>query len=78
MHPDPAEIRAARVAWGGTQRQAGELVYAPRSWEAWEAGRWKMPPAAWELFLIKTRPEIAELLGLHKPGERVTTLRKET
>ena len=39
-----------------TQRQAGELIYATeRTWQDWEAGRRRMPYAAMQLFLLKTR-----------------------
>jgi DNA-binding transcriptional regulator YiaG len=58
--PTPEEIRAARLATGLTQKQAGELVHvAPRTWKRWEhanggpSGR-KMSEATWELFRVKT------------------------
>ena len=55
MHPAPNEIRAARINASLTQKEAGALVHAAlRTWQDWEAGRRRMPAAAWELFLIKT------------------------
>ncbi|TQE91139.1 MAG: helix-turn-helix domain-containing protein [Spiribacter salinus] len=55
MSPDPSEIRAARLAAGLTQRQAGELIGGTlRTWQDWEYGRRNMPSAKWELFVIKT------------------------
>lgn len=55
MSPDPKKIRQARERAGLTQEAAGELIYsARRSWQDWEAGRRKMHPAFYELFLIKT------------------------
>lgn len=57
--PTPTEIKAARVAAELTQTEAATLVHAGlKTWQNWEsdgdAGR-KIPLAAWELFLIKTR-----------------------
>ncbi len=54
-NPAPNAIRAARLAAGLTQAEAAALVYAAqRSWQDWEAGRRRMHPAIFELFLIKT------------------------
>ena len=54
--PNPSTTRQARLSLGLTQQQAGELVGASaRAWRSWEAGYRVMPPAKWELFLIKTR-----------------------
>lgn len=53
--PTPSQIRAARLAVGLTQVEAGALVYhARRSWQDWERGERAMDPAVFELFLIKT------------------------
>ena len=53
--PSPGDIRAARDAAGLTQEQAAALVHAARrAWQDWERGERQMPPAAWELFRLKT------------------------
>ena len=53
--PTPAQIRAARERAGLTQTQAAARVYAKlRSWQDWEAGKRRMHPAFWRLFLIQT------------------------
>lgn len=53
--PTADEIRAARDRAGLTQAQAAQLVHAlERSWQHWEGGKHAMPPAAWELFKIKS------------------------
>ncbi len=60
-NPDPAEVRAARLAAGLTQASAGGLIHcAARSWQDWEAGERRMHPAFWELFLRK----LAEKAGV--------------
>lgn len=54
--PSPAgsEIRAARVAAGLTQRQAGALIYcSDETWRAWENGRNRMSAALWELWQLR-------------------------
>lgn len=62
--PAPAEIRAARLAAGLTQTEAGALVYsALRAWQAWEAGERAMHPGLWELYRLKTS-------GLPSAGRR--------
>ncbi len=49
-----AEIRSAREFAGLTQTQAGALVGAAlRTWQSWESGERRMPPAKWELFQLK-------------------------
>lgn len=55
-HPTPDAILAARKAAGLSQAQAAAIVHRPsyRTWQEWERGRAKMPPDAWELFLLKT------------------------
>lgn len=54
--PSPAEVLAARTAAGLTQTKAAEKVYAQlRTWQGWEGDKDReMPPALFELFLIKT------------------------
>ena len=56
LHPTPEAIVAARKAAGLTQAEAAAIVHRPsyRTWQDWERGRAKMPPDAWELFLLKT------------------------
>lgn len=64
LRPDPATIRATRVAAGLTQTAAGALVHTTcRVWQQWEAGDRRMHPAFWELFLIKLR----DLAGYDNP-----------
>ena len=53
--PTKEEIKAVRVKAGKTQKEAGELVYTTENhWQFWEYGQKPMPPASFELFLIKT------------------------
>ena len=55
-NPAPEQIRAARLAAGLSQAEAGELILASkRSWENWEQGRVKMSPGLFDYFLIKTK-----------------------
>lgn len=61
-NPKPAEIAQAREEAELTQTQAGALIYAPlRTWQDWEGGKARMPPAAWEYFclLISSRAVMA-------------------
>jgi putative transcriptional regulator len=52
--PTPKLIKSARLAMGYTQKEAAGLVHVSlRAWQLWEAGDRKMPPAAWELCVIK-------------------------
>lgn len=55
--PTPAEVKAARLDAGLTQVQAAALVHWGdyRRWSERERGLVPMPPAEWELFLLKTR-----------------------
>ncbi len=62
LHPTPEQIREARNAAGLTQAQAATLLHkgkddkdASRYWQQWEAGKYKLDPALWELFLIKIK-----------------------
>jgi DNA-binding XRE family transcriptional regulator len=53
-NPTPKLIKSARLAMGYTQKEAAALVHVSlRAWQLWEAGDRKMPPAAWELCVIK-------------------------
>ena len=48
-NPTPDQIRAARLAAGLSQAEAGELILASkRSWENWEQGRVKMHPGLFD------------------------------
>jgi hypothetical protein len=50
----PAGIRAARLAAGLTQTQAGALCHRSlRAWQDAEAGTRNLDAAAWELFLLR-------------------------
>lgn len=53
--PDPAMIRAARIAAELTQAEAAELVHlgSATRWSEYERGAQAMDAARWELFLIK-------------------------
>lgn len=51
-HPDPALIKATRGGVLQTQTEAAETVHASlRTWQDWEAGKRRMPLAAWELYI---------------------------
>jgi DNA-binding transcriptional regulator YiaG len=53
-NPTPDEIRAARASAGLTQTEAARLIYCTlRAWQDWEAGKRRMHPALWELWLEK-------------------------
>ncbi|MEO6351492.1 MAG: helix-turn-helix domain-containing protein [Oxalobacteraceae bacterium] len=52
--PMPDEIRAARKESGLSQTAAAALIYSTlRTWQDWEAGKARMHPGLWELFLQK-------------------------
>lgn len=53
--PTPTQVKAARLAAGLTQTQAAALVHwgDQRRWGERERGESVMPPAEWELFLLK-------------------------
>lgn len=52
--PSPAAVKAARLAAGLTQEQAGAAVgVARRTWQDWELGQRRMPPGLFELFKMK-------------------------
>lgn len=51
----PADIRAARLAAGMTQTEAGATALATlRTWQDWESGKRAMHSAAWLVFLHRT------------------------
>ena len=53
-YPTPSDLKAFRLGADLTQTEAGALVGAAlRTWQSWEAGDRKMPPAKWELFCLK-------------------------
>lgn len=52
--PDLNILRCQRQRAALTQSQAAKLVHVhTRTWQNWEAGKTKMHPAAYELFLLK-------------------------
>lgn len=64
-NPTPAEIRAARVAAGLTQTEAGAVIYcAMRTWQDWELGNRRMHPAFWELWKMKTQKKMKSPLDI--------------
>lgn len=55
ISPAPSEIRQARSAAGLSQTAAAALISSTlRTWQDWEAGKARMHPGLWELFLSKT------------------------
>lgn len=57
--PQPIEVRRARVKAKQTQAEAAGVVHSTaRRWREWEAGDHKMPPATWELYLLRTQAVI--------------------
>jgi len=62
--PAPDQVKAARIAAGLTQLQAGEILHTNvRVWQQWEYGETQMHPAFFELFMLKTariRKRLAE------------------
>lgn len=54
-NPTPDEIYGARFNARMTQATAAAVIGSKQnSWSQWEAGKNKMPPALFELFLRKT------------------------
>jgi len=52
--PAPEQLKSTRKALGYTQKEAAQLVHVSlRAWQLWEAGDRKMPPAIWELCVVK-------------------------
>ncbi|TFH43547.1 MAG: XRE family transcriptional regulator [Lysobacterales bacterium] len=55
-NPTPDEIRVARADAGLTQSAAADIIYCTmRAWQEWEAGRRRMHPGMFELFLGKQK-----------------------
>lgn len=55
-NPTPSAVKAARLASGLTQEQAGALVgVARRTWQDWERGQRRMPAGLFELFNLKSQ-----------------------
>ena len=53
-NPSPEQIRAAREAAGLSQSAAAALIHSTlRTWQDWEAGKARMHPGLWELFMSK-------------------------
>ena len=53
--PTPEQIKNARLLCGLTQTQAAQMIHVDMTtWQRYEYGNRKIPPASWELFLIKT------------------------
>ena len=54
ISPTPERLKEARKDAGLTQAKAADLIHCSRGALAqWERGYNRMPPAYWELFLIK-------------------------
>lgn len=54
--PDSKDVRAARLAAADTQAAAAERLFiTTRMWQHYEGGKYLMPPAFWELYLLKTK-----------------------
>lgn len=57
--PEPIAVKKARMKAKHTQAEAASVVHSTaRRWREWEAGDHKMPPAAWELYLLRTQAVI--------------------
>ena len=55
--PTPFQIKIARGEL--SQSQAASLIYTTQArWSNYENGKSRMHPAAWELFLLKTKHDI--------------------
>jgi DNA-binding XRE family transcriptional regulator len=55
LNPTSKTIIEYRKLAGLTQQSAANLIHAKlRMYQYWESGKWEMPLAEWELFLIKT------------------------
>lgn len=54
--PTPDEIVGERFNARLTQTEAARLIHSTlRTWQDWEAGKARMHPGLWELFILKTR-----------------------
>jgi len=59
--PTPAAVKAARLAAGLTQEQAGATIgSARRTWQDWELGNRRMPAGMFELFNLKQQRKTDE------------------
>jgi hypothetical protein len=57
--PSQEKIQEGRSASALSQTAAAELIYSTkRTWQDWEAGKAKMPPGLWELFMLKTGQQV--------------------
>lgn len=55
-NPAPDEIVGERFNARLTQTEAARLIHSTlRTWQDWEAGKARMHPGLWELFILKTR-----------------------
>ncbi len=55
-NPTPDEIVGERFNARLTQTEAARLIHSTlRTWQDWEAGKARMHPGLWELFILKTR-----------------------
>jgi DNA-binding transcriptional regulator YiaG len=65
--PTAAEIKEVRTLTGLTQQKAAELVHRADGarWREWEAGKYQIDLAVWEVFLLKTGLREVEI-GLAK------------
>lgn len=74
------DVKAARQASRLTQEQAAPVVYASLdTWQNWEQGRNAMPPAVYELFMLKTGQfTLRELVGGSETEPAVMRLRLRT
>ncbi len=53
--PTSQQVRERRTRAGLTQTEAAELLGVnERTWQYWESGLYRMRPALWELFVLKT------------------------
>lgn len=54
--PSPETVRALRMSYGLTQREAAKLIYVShQSWSNFETGNSPISRANWELFNLKLR-----------------------
>lgn len=64
-NPTPAAVKAARLAAGLTQEQAGATIgRARRAWQDWELGNRRMPAGLFELFNLKQQRNAEERIVL--------------
>lgn len=54
--PKPSLIKETRQRADQTQTEAAESIgYKMRTWQDWEAGKFKMKPVLWESYLSKIK-----------------------